>query len=422
MLNAVSGPREVAGVSVSDGGRRQIIDLFKRAGLTEGQAVTIVDLGVLPTSLASANPTAAVTAQLGRMDPAVKAALATLKPESADRETSKDELVVSTSSGEGALSRVPTPAAQSDSGEGAGSLSTIDQGRMYTPESTEGVSDALGDLVEALNPFQGWGFAVFRVPSTVVPSVPEETGEVKVTVTTETEGVTVTTEITKPVDGEASTLVTQATDTGTGEALSNSITAQAPSVDTVSAVAFGQLAKGYHEAKAERQESGAEAAAKAAVAAPGSPSTPQGERPAEQGQTQAQGGEVSETAGAASEASQDALGGVRGDSSSRSSTRPRTLLPDASCVPGQPASTGGGVLLGRSYGDILSETACYWCNYDGTSTSLCCRGVDLNGRRGTDRLQGQQAGSKAGYGVAGADRGAVPRHDLQAADHPRRRR
>ena len=105
MLNAVSGPREVAGVSVSDNGRRQIIDLFKRAGLTESQAITIVDRGVLPASLASAKPTTAVAAQFGRMDPAVKAALATLKPKPGSSEARKNSNV----SGNEHVSVIPSP-------------------------------------------------------------------------------------------------------------------------------------------------------------------------------------------------------------------------------------------------------------------------------------------------------------------------
>ncbi|MER8116236.1 hypothetical protein [Streptomyces sp. NPDC094031] len=253
MLNAVSGPREVAGVSVSDNGRRQIIDLFERAGLTEEQAVTIVDLGVLPKSLASAKPTRAVAAQFGHMDPVVRAALATLKP--ADpRSGGKHGIEVGRAAGRGMVSEAP----------GATSPPNVGK-RSYSVTEEEDSSDALGDLVDALNPFQRWTrstFSVFR--SVVTPSVSEETGEVKVTVTSEThEGVTITTEITKPVDSEIPTVVTQAIDSRTGEALTDPITAKAPNVDTVSAVAFGQLAQGLTEAHEEQKAQESEPASTA---------------------------------------------------------------------------------------------------------------------------------------------------------------
>ncbi|WP_369186461.1 hypothetical protein [Streptomyces sp. R08] len=264
MLNAVSGPREVAGVSVSDNGRRQIIDLFKRAGLTESQAITIVDHGVLPASLASAKPTTAVAAQFGRMDPAVKAALATLKPKPGRSEARKN----SNASGNAHVSVIPTPTptptarldSGSDEGLGTRSFRMDDQGQTSESELDEDASEALGDLVDALNPFQTWSRSSFRVFSTVVPSVSEETGEVKVTVTTETpRGVTITTEITQSAESDIPTVVTQATDSQTGEALIDPITAKAPSVDAVSAVAFGQLAQGLYEAKNEPKEQPTEA-------------------------------------------------------------------------------------------------------------------------------------------------------------------
>ncbi|WP_328742217.1 hypothetical protein OG436_14365 [Streptomyces caniferus] len=294
MLNAVSGPREVAGVSVSDNGRRQIIDLFKRAGLTESQAITIVDHGVLPTSLASAKPTTAVAAQFRHMDPAVKAALATLKPKPGGSEARKN----SNASGNAHVSVIPTPTptptptqtarpdSGSDEGLGTRSFRMDDEGQTSESDLDEDASEALGDLVDALNPFQTWSRSSFRVFSMVVPSVSEETGEVKVTVTTETpRGVTITTEITQSPESDIPTVVTQATDSQTGEALTDPITAKAPSVDAVSAVAFGQLAQGLYEAQAEKKaqddepapEVRREASAESAEPAP-VPSSPAQER------------------------------------------------------------------------------------------------------------------------------------------------
>ncbi|MGW8743593.1 hypothetical protein [Streptomyces sp. NPDC055794] len=253
MLNAVSGPREVAGVSVSDNGRRQIIALFKQAGLTEKQAMTIVDNGVLPVALASRRPSNEVATQIGHLDPAVKAALATLKP--VDRQgRGKHSIEVGTAEGEAAPKE--TAGATPPPGDGKRSYSVTEQDGVHQPSGDEDASDALGDLVDALNPFQRWTRSSFAVFSTkVAPSFSAETGEVKVTVTSETrQGVTITTEITQPVDGEIPTVVTQATDSRTGEALTDPITATAPSVETVSSVCLGQLAQGLTEAREEQKE------------------------------------------------------------------------------------------------------------------------------------------------------------------------
>ncbi|MFF7254751.1 hypothetical protein [Streptomyces microflavus] len=280
VLHAVTGPGEVSGHKTSVHARSAFLAALKRAGLTEAEATAVLDRGILTASLrremhAFEKTGYALASHGGKtLNTVILAALRDLDSHAHSRVIVKNDERSSVaggsvqqgqerSAGQGVGSIVVGPSCD-------GSATETSQGdpRAFNgagvPEADDDFeySDALGDLVGALNPFQSWSRSAFRVYSTVTPFFSEETGEVKVTVTTETkQGVTITTEITKPVESEIPTVVTHATDTETGEVLTEPITAQAPNVETVSAVAFGQLAQGYYEAKTEQKEQRDEPAA-----------------------------------------------------------------------------------------------------------------------------------------------------------------
>ncbi|MFK0099280.1 hypothetical protein [Streptomyces sp. NPDC091040] len=280
VLHAVTGPGEVSGRKISGHTRSSFISALTRAGLTAAEAAAVLDKGVLPASLrkemhAFEKAGYALASHGGgkTLNTAILSALHDLNSHARKTVTLADD-DHSYSAGdsvqpgrEGAAGQrhnaiVVTPDCGAATETSQGDQRAFNSAAIPEAEDDFDYGDALGDLVGALNPFQSWSRSAFRVYSTVTPSFSEATGEVKVTVTTETkQGVTITTEITKPVESEIPTLVTQATDTRTGEALTEPITAQAPSVETVSAVAFGQLAQGYYEAKTEQKEQRDEPAA-----------------------------------------------------------------------------------------------------------------------------------------------------------------
>ncbi|MER5850995.1 hypothetical protein ABT126_29215 [Streptomyces sp. NPDC002012] len=253
----------MAGLKIDKRSRGQIIETLKRAGLSHAQAVAIVDTGALPASLRSQIQALGKGARGfgGSLGRAFVAALRELDSQTTVGQPEKPQGTAQASAEGKPKPEAPSKQEQDEIvviGPGDDDLVISDEKSQeqrkialvdHQAEDFD-YSDALGDLVGALNPFQSWSRTAFRVECTMTPFVSEATGEVKVTVTTETKlGVTVTTEVTKDVDEKAPTLVTQVTDTHTGEVLSDPITAKAPSVETVSAVALGQLARGLTEAR-----------------------------------------------------------------------------------------------------------------------------------------------------------------------------
>ncbi|NUV86554.1 hypothetical protein G6W61_10075 [Streptomyces sp. KAI-26] len=300
VLRSLTGPGEASGFKLGERTRSQFIQALRGAGLTVQEAASVIDSGLLPASLRreirsvenaglkkvagklldeeivdalkdlSTHMSMPITAGSGKHRAARPEAPAKVRPHEdarADRRT-----VVTVPDENGSRSN-----ARARESEGVYRGAAMD---IAPPEDDFEYSDALGDLVDALNPFQSWSRSAFSVYSVMAPSFSEATGEVKVTVTTETrQGVTITTEITKSVESDIPTLVTRASDTRTGKALTGPITAQAPSVETVSAVAFGQLAQGYFEAKAEQKEQRDEPAAETRHAQPAAPADAEAQEP-----------------------------------------------------------------------------------------------------------------------------------------------
>ncbi|MEV3858518.1 hypothetical protein AB0J38_29910 [Streptomyces sp. NPDC050095] len=286
LLRAISGPGEAGGIKISKRARGELIEKLKQAGLTAPEAAEVIDTGEVPKSLqqhihgeskkSRAPLPGAITEALQVLD--CKTQTLTVTPggtektdKAKNKPASNGEPKKSKGKHRATKEKKPkekksTTAAPSGQGpesrEGQGRVGSLVEvpssagaGEEYQDDDFD-VSDSLGDLVDALNPLQGWSLKLFSVEGSVVtPVAPESTEEVKVLVTTETTiGITVNTEITKQLDEEAPTLVTQAVDSETGEELTDPIVAKAPNLDAVSAVAFGQLAQGLWEAKTEIRE------------------------------------------------------------------------------------------------------------------------------------------------------------------------
>ncbi|MEW1694448.1 hypothetical protein [Streptomyces sp. NPDC091278] len=266
VVDSIIGPGGMIGRETSGHTRSSFLAALEGAGLTKEEAAIVLDRGALPTSLREemrefekagyaavshggktlhATTLSALQALDSYADPMVKRGKADTDV-SAKRDREKPGR-------QGDVQLAPSPEV-SEEGRPPSSNSIASK----TDEDFD-YSDALGELVESLNPFQTWSRSTFGLGSSMVPSVSKATGEVKVTLTVETsEGVTVTTEISKPVGGTIPTLVTQTTDSRTGEVLATPLTTFAPSVAEVSTVAFEQLAHGYYEARPERGEPHAE--------------------------------------------------------------------------------------------------------------------------------------------------------------------
>ncbi|MFE0104094.1 hypothetical protein [Streptomyces sp. NPDC059009] len=282
LLRAISGPGEAGGIRISERVRGELIEKLKRSGLTAEEAVEVVDTGEVPKSL---HHHIRGVAKGGRALPQpITEALQYLdgKPETVGvsegnaeekgkrgKHAGGDGQEKGPKEGKGKHrgkkdKREGEEGSASGHGEKGGEGQSGVEALVVVPAGGAGeehhtddydTGDALGDLVDSLNPFQGWSVNLYAVEQSVVTPVSESPEEVKVVVTTETSiGITVTTEITKKADEAAPTLVTQAVDSATGQELTDPITAKAPSIDAVSAVALGQLAQGIWEAKTDPKE------------------------------------------------------------------------------------------------------------------------------------------------------------------------